>query len=59
MTETTHEEIQFEVVKPPVYKSKLIIYHESVFVVQTEEEMPCWWHRLWLKLLLGWTWEKI
>lgn len=52
-----NEEIQFEVIKNPVYKSKLIIY--DGFVVQTEKEMPCLWHRLWLKIILGWTWEKI
>ncbi len=59
MNEYSNEALLFKVVEAPKYKSKLIIYDESVFTVQIEKEMPCLWHRIWLKFLLGWTWEKI
>jgi len=43
----------------PKYKSKLIITDESFVTILSDKPMPCCWHRLWYKFLLGWTWEKI
>ena len=40
-------------------KTRCVIFEESFVVVNYTRDMPCWWHRLWYKFLLGWTWEKI
>ena len=39
----------------PRIRSRLVIH--KGFVVDYYDPKPCWWYRLWYRLLLGWRWE--
>lgn len=44
-------------VMPAGSQSRLIINEN--FRVEFVKPMPCRWHRLWYRLLLGWRWEAL
>ena len=43
----------------PKYKSKLILGYNNGITCSFVKPIPNWWIRMWYKILLGWSWEKV
>ena len=57
-TQPAHANWTATIVPPPDYKSQLDI-HDGTLVIASEKEVPSWFHRVCVRLLLGWRWKKL
>ena len=51
--------MDIEIIKNPVYKSRLIFLDENFVTIDYKEPVPNWWWRLWHYLLFGIKWRSL